>query len=1051
MMGYDKTSGLSASDLRPLISKAQSLDETDAIQDLLRSFPISTSERKTVKLQAEQIVTASRAMRSEQGTLDAFLAQFGLSNQEGVALMCLAEALLRVPDAVTKDDLIAEKILSGNWQSHLGQSDNPFVNASTWALMLTGRVVALDDDITVKPQSWISKLVNRSGEPVIRQAVGQAMKIMGRQFVYGRSIEDGLKRQRKEVPERRMMSFDMLGEGARTAADAARYFELYRDALAKVGKASKNDGADVHARSSISIKLSALHPRYDDIRRERVAAEILPWLKTLALDAKAHDIQLTIDAEEADRLDLQLDMIDALARDPDFAGWDGLGLAVQAYQKRAPIVIDWLIATAREAGRVLAVRLVKGAYWDTEIKHAHVMGLDDFPVWTRKASTDIGYLASAARMLEASDVIYPQFATHNAHTIAAIQYLGKGKRFEFQKLHGMGTLLYKAAGEVTGAAITTRTYAPVGQHEDLLPYLVRRLLENGANSSFVNRFMDASVPVSDVASDPVDVLAAANGLRHPGIHLPVDMFGAERANSAGINLMNRVERENLTARLQEMSPRSIDGTSLVSGQAVGTAPQDVFSPQDQTVRVGTIRNAGAEDRETAIQAARAHWKTWDSLGGIKRAAILRACGDALEAQMADFTDLMMREAGKTAQDCIDEVREAVDFCRFYANEAAEKCAGPEALPGPTGESNTLTLGGRGVFLAISPWNFPLAIFTGQIMAALAAGNAVIAKPAEQTPLTAFMAVQAFHAAGVPAHVLHLLAGGGADVAGPLVADERVNGVVFTGSTATAKVINRALAARDGAIVPLIAETGGQNAMIVDSTALPEQVTDDVIRSAFGSAGQRCSALRVLYVQDSIADKLLTMLKGALKEQKLGDPTDLTTDIGPIIDAASRDRLQAHCAALEAKGQLIAKMDTPPGLERGTFLAPHIFGIDRLSDLPEEKFGPILHVIRFKTDEISQILEDIEQSGYGLTFGVHSRLEHRWQRLFEGTRAGNVYINRNITGAVVGVQPFGGEGLSGTGPKAGGPHYVARFAVERTLTINTAAVGGNAELFALAEG
>jgi len=1041
---YDRASAMQS------LRAAYLYDETEVVSNLIENFPLDDQMRLEATATAAAIVAQSRAMKEEQGSLDAFLAEFGLSNQEGVALMCMAEALLRVPDVETQDKLIAEKIMSGDWASHKGRSDSLFVNASTWALMLTGGVIKLDKTITRNPGKWVRGLVSRTGEPVIRTAVNQAMKIMGRQFVFGRNIREGLSRQSKQPAEHKMMSFDMLGEGARTMAATDRYFKLYMDSIDAVGTATKADGADPHDRSSVSIKLSALHPRYEETSDDRVMAEMVPRVKELALRAKSYDIQMTIDAEEADRLDISLRILEKLASDPDLADWEGLGLAVQAYQKRAPHVIDWLILLARENKRKFAVRLVKGAYWDTEIKHAQELGLDDYPVYTRKPSTDICYIYTAARMLEAQDAIYPQFATHNAHTIACIAKMAEGKRYEFQKLHGMGALLYKAASKVVGHTIRTRTYAPVGLHEDLLPYLVRRLLENGANSSFVNRFMDAKVPVEEVAGDPIEAIRAAPALRHTLIPTPDNIYGDERKNSKGCNLMDRTQYEPLMAALEERKSHKYAAASIVAGMEVGDEPTDVTNPANTTEVVGTAREARAEDLETAAVRAQAAQKDWDRLGGTERAKILRAMGDAIEAERDTFADLLVREAGKTLSDVIAEVREAVDFCRYYAARAEEQFGAPINLPGPTGEKNQLHLSGRGTFLCIAPWNFPLAIFVGQIAAALAAGNAVIAKPAEQTPLVAWHAVKLFHKAGVPADVLHLVLGDGVRVGAPLVADERIAGVAFTGSTETAKIINRTLANRDGAIAPLIAETGGQNAMIVDSTALPEQVADDVIQSAFGSAGQRCSALRVLFVQDSVADKVIDMLKGALKERVIGDPAKLTTDIGPIIDGEALKGLQDHCANMEKVATLVAKAEMEPETQAGTFLAPHIFELEGLHQLERENFGPVLHVIRFKAAEMDDVLKQIGDTGYGLTFGVHSRLEGRWKELFEKTNIGNTYINRNMVGAVVGVQPFGGEGLSGTGPKAGGPHYLLRFAAEHTLTINTAAVGGNAELFSLNE-
>jgi len=1039
------------SDALSALRAAYQLDEGKTATNLLANFPIAERDRAGIQKTAMDIVTCSRAMKEQQGSLDAFLAEFGLSNREGVALMCLAEALLRVPDVETQDKLIAEKLLSGDWDAHKGQSESIFVNASTWALMLTGGVLDLGKDITRNPNSWMKSLIARTGQPVIRAAVNQAMKIMGKQFVFGTTIEEGLVRQNKQTAAQQLMSFDMLGEGARTFDTARRYLGLYKEAIEAVGAASPTGARGPDQRSSVSIKLSALHPRYEETSSARMIAELLPRLKELALSAKIHGIQLTIDSEEAARLDISLQLFEKLAEDNDLAGWDGLGLAVQAYQKRAPYVIDWVVHLGRETGRKFAVRLVKGAYWDSEIKHAQELGLEHYPVFTRKVSTDVSYLYTAARMLDAQDVIYPQFATHNAHTIAAIARMADGKNYEFQRLHGMGDLLYKAAEKTLGQSLSARIYAPVGLHEDLLPYLVRRLLENGANSSFINRFMDIDVPVEDAASDPVTVLEAAPALAHTLIPRPPELYGAARLNSRGFNLMNRVESEPIIAGLKARTAQNYEASCLVGGKNTGGNPIEIRSPTDRNIVVGSAREAQPQDIEDACMQAAASQHGWNKLGGCKRAQTLRKTSELIEDNRDTFIDLLVREAGKTIADGIAEIREAVDFCRYYADMADKQFESPIVLPGPTGERNELYLGGRGSFLCIAPWNFPLAIFVGQVAAALAAGNAVIAKPAEQTPIVAWFAVKLFHSAGIPVDVLHLLLGSGLNVGAALVEDRRISGVAFTGSTTTAKLINRTLAERDGAIVPLIAETGGQNCMFVDSTALPEQVVDDVILSAFGSAGQRCSALRVLFLQNSIADKVIDMLKGALRERTVGDPALLTTDIGPVIDAAALARLTAHCARMEKHAKPIAAATLAAGTEAGTFFAPRIFEIEHLSMLEGEVFGPILHIIRFSADTIEDILEQIAATGYGLTFGVHSRLEGRWEHLFDKTRIGNSYINRNMIGAVVGVQPFGGEGLSGTGPKAGGPNYLLRFASERALTINTAAVGGNTELFSMEEG
>ncbi|WP_281301946.1 MULTISPECIES: bifunctional proline dehydrogenase/L-glutamate gamma-semialdehyde dehydrogenase PutA [unclassified Iodidimonas] len=1023
-------------------------DEAQETRHLLEAIPFDDTQRKAVVERARSIVQRSRDLSSEQGTLDAFLQEFGLSNQEGVALMCLAEALLRIPDSETQDALISEKIRTGDWSSHLGKSHSPFVNAGVWALMLTGRIIKVDPAISKDPADFMDKLVKRTGEPVIRQAVNQAMRIMGRQFVFGRSIGEGLKRMSKMPDQKQLMSFDMLGEGARTQETADRYFKLYKDAIDAVGKHESAKLGGPNTRSSVSIKISALHPRYELTNGDQVMADVYDRLHDLALRAKNYDIQLTIDAEEADRLDLSLDLFEALARSPELLGWPGLGLALQAYQKRSRHVVDWLYALAHETHRRIPVRLVKGAYWDTEIKHAQELGMPDYPVWTRKAATDLSYLVCAKKLIDGGDAFYPMFATHNAHSIAAIEEMGRDADYEFQRLHGMGDVLYLAVRQEILRPVKARTYAPVGAHRDLLPYLVRRLLENGANSSFVNRFMDQKVPVEEVVRDPISIIEADEQGRHANIPLPRDLYGEDRTNSKGHNLQDQPQLSSLRTAIAEHHDRRFDLASLISGKAAGGAPQDVLSPMDRREKVGSIRMAGKDDAMKALKAAQTAFPAWNRTKATARADILRKAADLLEDNTALLISLMVREAGKTLSDGIAEVREAVDFCSYYAMMAEKQFGAPTPLPGPTGERNELMLEGRGVFLSISPWNFPLAIFTGQVMAALAAGNTVLAKPAEQTSLIAAFATELFHRAGVPADALHLLAGDGPEVAGPLVEDEGIAGVVFTGSTEVARLINRNLAAREGAIVPLIAETGGQNAMIVDSTALPEQVCDAVMESAFGSAGQRCSALRILCVQSDVADEVIQMIKGALALRKLGDPVKPETDIGPIIDEEARAVLQKHVERMDKDARFIARAPLDESLQHGCFFAPAIYEISSLAQLDREVFGPVLHILRYKADQLDQLMHNLAATGYGLTCGIHSRLEGRYLGLFEKSIAGNVYINRNMVGAVVGVQPFGGRGLSGTGFKAGGPHYLLRFASERVRTINTAAIGGNTDLFRL---
>jgi RHH-type proline utilization regulon transcriptional repressor/proline dehydrogenase/delta 1-pyrroline-5-carboxylate dehydrogenase len=1030
---------------RKCIERLHRAPEEAVVRQLISMADLGASHRARVQARARQLVEGIRETSAGAGGLDAFLQEYELSNREGVILMCLAEALLRVPDTETADKLIKSKLAEADWEGHLGHSSSLFVNASTWALMLNGRVIALDQPNDMDFGGYFGRLVARSGEPVIRQAMVQAMRIMGRQFVMGRTIKEGLARARDDEKDGYRHSFDMLGEGARTDADAGRYLEAYAAAIKAVGAASAGRG--VVDGPGISVKLSALHPRYELAQHDRVLDQLYARLRDLAAQAKAVDIGFTIDAEEAARLDLSLDIVDKLSADPILAGWNGLGLAVQAYQKRAHAVLPWLAEIARRDGRRWMVRLVKGAYWDTEIKLAQEQGLDGYPVFTRKPSTDLSYLACARFMMENRNLFYPQFATHNAHTLAAVMEMAGGERdFEFQRLHGMSEALYDqvVSGATGEAPVLCRIYAPVGSHEDLLAYLVRRLLENGANSSFVNRIVDQDAPIDDIIADPVDVVARFFPVSHPRIPLPVDLYGPERANAKGIDLNDRASLRALADAMDRHAGPWQAGAGLGGKEAA------VISPTDGTTVVGTVKNANGADVERALDLSRKAQPAWDRLGGVARGAVLRRAADAMEAAPPELMALCALEAGKTLADGIAEVREAVDFLRYYAARAEADFNAPQPLPGPTGEANTISLHGRGTFACISPWNFPLAIFTGQVAAALAAGNAVAAKPAEQTPLIAQRAVDMLHAAGVPGEVLHLLPGDGAEVGGKLVSDARIDGVAFTGSTETARAINRALASREGPIVPLIAETGGQNAMIVDSTALPEQVVGDAVLSAFRSAGQRCSALRVLFVQDDIADKVIRMLAGATKELKLGDPALLDTDVGPVIDADAKAMLEAHAQRLESTGKPIFQADLPSGFENGHFFAPRAYEIADLAILEREVFGPILHVIRFDADAMDDVINAINSTGYGLTLGVHSRIDTVHEHVSTRVHAGNAYINRNMIGAVVGIQPFGGEGLSGTGPKAGGPRYLYRFAVERTLSVNTTAAGGNAALMSLAD-
>ncbi len=1037
-----------AEELRQYIRAQTHADEAEVANRLLREDNLDSATKTTISDQATLLVEGCRQRSHEAGTLDAFLQEFGLSNKEGVALMCLAEALLRVPDEATADQLIAEKIRSGDWGSHQGASSSRFVNASVWGLMLTGRVVALGSETTEDTGSWVKTLTRKLGEPAVRRAILQAMRIMGGQYVLGRTIEEAIRKGRAANSPGTRFSFDMLGEGARTASDAQRYFDAYAEAICVLANAN-TEGNITHA-DGISIKLSALHPRYAFSQYDRVISELLPRVKQLALMAKAGDISLTIDAEESERLDISLDLFEALARDPDLTAWDGLGFVLQAYQKRAEATCDWLIALARETDRRLMVRLVKGAYWDREIKHAQELGLSDYPVFTRKCNTDLSYQICAAKLLGATAVVFPQFATHNAHTVSMIKALAQGNtNFEFQRLHGMGQLLYAQLSK-SDPSTPIRVYAPVGNHKDLLPYLVRRLLENGANSSFVNRFLDASVSARELNRDPIEQVLAVSQRRHPKIPLPRHLYAQESApwvNAIGFDLNDASVVRDLSKRLTSLSQRT-EARPIVGGQSVTSEPSPVINPASGET-VGFVVSASAEEQDKAIELAVSAQPLWDLRGAHYRAECLERAAELLEAQIPELMGVIVSEAGRTLEDALSEIREAIDFCRYYAQQARQNLTDPIKLPGPTGELNELSLHGRGVFLCISPWNFPLAIFLGQVSAALVAGNAVIAKPAEQTPLIAFEAVKLLHEAGIPEDILHLLPGG-KSVGAALVADDRIAGVAFTGSTETAKSINRQLAARNGPIIPLIAETGGLNVMLVDATALPEQVVDDVIVSAFQSAGQRCSALRVLYLQEDIADAVIDMLHGATLELSVGDPMKLQTDVGPVIDAEAQQLIQEHTDRMRREGRLLSEASLDPNLPNGHFVAPQIYEIDRLDQLKREVFGPILHLIRYKKSELRDVLADIRASGYGLTLGIHSRIDGFAQTVFENTQVGNTYINRNTVGAVVGVNPFGGLGLSGTGPKAGGPHYLYRFVSEKTRTDNVVAKGGNTDLFTLSE-
>jgi RHH-type proline utilization regulon transcriptional repressor/proline dehydrogenase/delta 1-pyrroline-5-carboxylate dehydrogenase len=994
--------------LRQRLRSAHLEDEATLLPQLLQDLDLSPEIRRQIEADAAALVQELRS-RGRPGLMEVFLAEYGLSTEEGVALMCLAEALLRVPDTPTVDALIRDKIAAADWSRHLGQSSSPLVNASTWALMLTGKVLGEEDsrdwDITRATQ----RLIGRAGEPVVRGAVAQAMRVLGQHFVLGRNIEEALARASEMEVRGYVCSYDMLGEAARTAADAQRYFLAYSRAISAI--ADRCASTDVRQNPGISVKLSALHPRYEYSQRGRVLEELVPRVAALALHAKNAQMGFNIDAEEADRLDLSLDVIEAVLRNPDLRRWDGLGLVVQAYGRRASFVLDWLYELAGRHERRIMVRLVKGAYWDTEIKLNQVLGVRSYPVFTRKVLTDVAYLACARKLLRMADRIYPQFATHNAHTLAAVLRMAGGfEGFEFQRLHGMGEMLHERVRRKSGRR--SRIYAPVGVHEDLLAYLVRRLLENGANSSFVHQILNEDIPVERVVRDPVSAAEALVPVSNPRIPAPPDIYGPERRNAKGWNLADPVTLAALDEAMEPFRRRQWRAAPIVGGRP---SPQGartrLCNPAKHVDVVGEVVEATPAQVDDALVRASRAAHSWSARSAADRADSLLRIADAFEANAAELMALCIREAGKIRADAIAEIREAVDFCRYYAVHVREQLARRQP---------------RGVFVCISPWNFPLAIFTGQIAAALVAGNAVIAKPAEQTPLIAARAVELMLTAGVPPDVLHLLPGDGARVGGALVADRRVSGVCFTGSTETARRINQAMAAHLAPEAPLIAETGGLNAMIVDSTALPEQAVRDILASAFQSSGQRCSALRLLCVQEEITPTILRMLTGAMDELAIGDPWELSTDTGPVIDQEARDAIEEHCTALSAEGRALKRLPLTLAHDAGTFVPPSVYRLDHVEQLTHEIFGPVLHVVTYKAAKLTRLVERLNATGYGLTLGVHTRVDGRIRQITERARIGNIYVNRNQIGAVVGVQPFGGEGLSGTGPKAGGPHYLLRF-------------------------
>ena len=1026
------------------------VDEAAYLDSLLSLASPTDDQRRSIEERAMGLIRSVREQDDSVHMVDALLQEYSLDTEEGVLLMCLAEALIRIPDAHTADLLIRDKMGDADWRRHVGRSESVFVNASTWGMLLTGKVVKMDPGLEAEPRTVWQRLVNRCGEPVIRKAMYQAMAIMGRQFVLGRTISEALSNGRESRDQGYTYSFDMLGEAALTEQDSVRYFDDYWTAIEAVG-------GDTYPRGqqpvpSVSIKLSALHPRYERSQEDRVREELVQRLKRLVVHARGHGVPLTVDAEEMDRLELSLEVFGAVYQSQEAKGWGELGLAVQAYSKPALPVLCWIAALARKQGDRIPVRLVKGAYWDTEIKHAQVLGVEGYPVYTRKEGTDVAYLACARYLLSehAQGHIFPQFASHNAHTVASILDMGHRLKaeFEFQRLHGMGDALYAAVMEKV-PDVPVRIYAPVGAHKDLLPYLVRRLLENGANSSFVHRLVDADTPIEKLIGHPADALQSYSQYPDPRIPLPPDIYGEHRRNSRGHNLNVLCHLRPFLKALEKWQGHQWQARPIVDGQARDSSTTtDIQSPYKRDQVVGKVSWSRADLIEDALATAHQSFESWNQTPAEERARCLERYGDLLEANEHELIALCSREAGKSLLDGIAEVREAVDFCRYYALQARKHFADAELLPGPTGESNEYYLEGRGVFLCISPWNFPLAIFSGQIMAALGAGNCVLAKPAEQTSLVACRAVELMLEAGFPSGVIQYIPGDGAGIGKQVLPDERLAGVTFTGSTHTAHVISRTLAAREGAIIPLIAETGGQNAMIVDSSALPEQVVRDTLMSAFGSAGQRCSALRVLYVQEDVADVMEETLAGAMRELRVGNPEFHTTDVGPVIDRQAHRVLASHVDDLRRSGRSVGEAQRPADADNGFFVEPAAYGIKGIETLEQEYFGPVLHIVRYGAKELDRVIDAINSVGYGLTLGIHSRNESTAAYIERRVKVGNTYINRNQVGAVVGVQPFGGRGLSGTGPKAGGPQYMLRFATERVRTNNTTAAGGNATLLSL---
>jgi RHH-type transcriptional regulator, proline utilization regulon repressor / proline dehydrogenase / delta 1-pyrroline-5-carboxylate dehydrogenase len=1044
-------------DLRQAIPKVSCSSQVEIIRDLAATVALPESAIQSIQRQAEALISGTREAREKKGGIDAFMAQYDLSQEEGITLMCLAEAMLRIPDKSTVDDLIRDKLSEGDWEKYVGKSDSSFVNTATYGLMLSGKVAKSRGKKSAYFGSLWQGLVKRVGEPVIRQVMGQVMKVLGEHFVMGQTIEKSIKRARKNEQTRYRYSYDMLGEAALTQEDAAHYFSDYEYAIKALEKTS-DKACSLLENPGISVKLSALYPKYDYAHHKEAVHVLVGRVLTLVGLARQANVAITIDAEEVARREVFLSIIEQVFCHPLTRNWEGFGFAVQAYSKSAYALIEWSRELARSQGKRLLIRLVKGAYWDTEIKDSQVRGLPDYPVFTVKAFTDICYLACAKQMIDAKDEIYCQFATHNAMSVVTLLHWMKGRQdFEFQCLHGMGQTIYdqllrQATTDTESTDLYCRVYAPVGSHKDLLPYLVRRLLENGANTSFVNQIMQQDLPIAAITKDPMTILDQDLKALSERVPLPRSLY-LPRKNSYGEDLSDPLVVASLFSKFhQKTEPRKVVLSKLLKADADSRKWAAATNPAHTSFSLGQVELACELDVAKALLVLDKSWPAWSTVAVSKRAQLLRDVADELEARSIDFFKVIIQEAGKTWQDAVDEVREAVDFLRYYADEA-ERVMEPVRMPGPTGEDNIMSLHPRGVVFCLSPWNFPLAIFIGQVAAALVTGNVVLAKPASQTALVADLMVQLMYEAGLPREVLIMLIGSADVVAKPALVDPRVSAVMLTGSNKTARSINQALAAREGAIIPFIAETGGQNCMIVDSSALPEQVVTDVMQSAFQSAGQRCSAMRVLFVQKDIAPTIEKMLIGAVKLLVVGDPSRLETDVGPIIDEGSKDSLVAHQQYLDEcdEATLLAKASYQPGCDEGTFFAPRVYRLANLDLLEHEVFGPILHIIHYEKKDLPKVLDSIHATGFGLTLGVHSRIDSTIEMITSYARVGNQYVNRNTIGAVVGVQPFGGEGLSGTGPKAGGPHYLLRLCHERTLTVNTTAIGGNATLMMMDDG